>query len=366
MTHDDDRDGGDGGDSTPTGEGTDRTVRSGSWTCEGAAELELSIDRGLLDLTLVEDATSVEVEVRAEPMPEGSRNQGLSGLFSWLSDAGGQKSFRFNRGFTFGDMKLGDMKLGDLGLGDLGLGNFPAAVPGDGRDDGPLDPDELREKAVEAAEISWSEGTRRLVVRSPEETPLRLVPLVVTVHAPAGSRLELRAGSGDVRVRGRAGDTAAKTGSGDVQLDTVDGDAHVTTGSGQVDAGEVTGRTRAKTGSGDLSLATLGGPAEVKVGSGTVRLGGVRGDLRARAGSGDVTIADAESGRLDLTTGSGDLRVGVHAGVTAELDISSGSGRVRSELDVAERAPQAAPAVVVRGRTGSGDVLVTRATAVVG
>lgn len=349
------------------------TARSERWDCDGSAELDLSVERGRLELTLTEDATSVEVEVRAEPMPTGGRNQGLTGLLSWLSDAGGQNTIRVgNRNFPFGDMKIGDMKIGDMRLGDLGLGDLGFADRGFGNVSGSdlgaagLDPDELRERALEATEISWSQGSRRLVVRSPGENPLRLVPLVVTVRAPAGSRLTLRTGAGDIKVRGRAGDTAARTGSGDVRLDAVDGDIEVTTGSGQVDAGEVSGRTRAKTGSGDLSLAGLRGPAEVRAGSGTVRLGGVRGDLIARAGSGDVTIADVEAGRLDLTTGSGDLRVGVHAGVTAELDISSGSGRVRSDLDVADRAPQTSPAVVVRGRTGSGDVLVTRATATVG
>lgn len=341
----------------------DSTVRAESWTCEGVAELNLSVERGRLELTLTEDAATVEVEVRAEPLPRGGGNQGLSGLLSWLSDAGGQNTIRIgNRAFPFGDMKIGDMRLGDMRLGDLGLGDLPGMDQGGAG----LTADELAEQAVEATEITWSQGSRRLVVRSPAAPPLRLVPLVVTVHAPAGSPLNLRTGAGDMKVSGRAGDTVAQTGSGDVRLDAVDGDIDVTTGSGQVNAGKIRGRTRAKTGSGDLSLAGLGGPAEVRAGSGTVRLGGVRGDLHARAGSGDVTIADAEAGRLDLTTGSGDLRVGVHVGVTAELDISSGSGRVRSELDVADRAPREPPAVVVRGRTGSGDVLVTRATAGVG
>jgi len=58
------------------------------------------------------------------------------------------------------------------------------------------------------------------------------------------------------------------------------------------------------------------------------------------------------------------LRVGVHPGVAAELDLSSASGRARSELPVSERAPEGVDTVVrVRGRTGSGDVLVTRADA---
>jgi hypothetical protein len=51
----------------------------------------------------------------------------------------------------------------------------------------------------------------------------------------------------------------------------------------------------------------------------------------------------------------------VHAGVVAELDLSSGSGRARSELDVQRTAPPREPGLRLRGRTASGDVLVTRA-----
>ena len=51
----------------------------------------------------------------------------------------------------------------------------------------------------------------------------------------------------------------------------------------------------------------------------------------------------------------------MHPGVRAELDLISGSGRARSELEVRSVAPEQAPPLHVRGRTGSGDVLVTRA-----
>jgi hypothetical protein len=52
----------------------------------------------------------------------------------------------------------------------------------------------------------------------------------------------------------------------------------------------------------------------------------------------------------------------VHAGVAAELDLQSGSGRARSELDVSDTAPTSGAAVLrIHGRTGNGDVLVTRA-----
>ena len=55
-------------------------------------------------------------------------------------------------------------------------------------------------------------------------------------------------------------------------------------------------------------------------------VGKVAGDLGVRTGSGEVRIDDACSGRFDLTTGSGELRVAVHPGVRAELDLTLGLG----------------------------------------
>ncbi len=308
--------------------------RTETWSCHGAAELDLTIGVGRLDLALTEQGSTVRVQVRPDPGAAAPWNQGLPGWLSWLGEGTGMGSIKVGgRSFPFG----GDLDLGELLGRDLGA------------------------EAVQATRIQWSEASRRLQVCSPDALPLRLVPLVVTVHAPAGSRLTLATGAGGITVTGRAGDTNARSGSGDVRLDAVDGAAELATGSGNLVAGTVSGPARAKTGSGDLTLAALGGPTEVKAGSGTVRLGAVRTDLTARTGSGDITVDDAAAGRLRLSTGSGDLRVGVHAGVTAELDLTSGSGRVRSELDLRGQAPERPAGLVVYGRTGSGDVLVRRA-----
>ncbi|MCE3555065.1 DUF4097 domain-containing protein [Pseudonocardia sp. RS11V-5] len=84
-------------------------------------------------------------------------------------------------------------------------------------------------------------------------------------------------------------------------------------------------------------------------------------DLTLKTGSGDVEVADAFAGRFDLTTGSGSIRVGVHSGVAAELDLTSGSGHARSDLEVGKVAPADAPPLRVAGRTGSGNIRITRA-----
>ncbi|MHA6620947.1 DUF4097 family beta strand repeat-containing protein [Pseudonocardia sp. DLS-67] len=295
-------------------------VRQQSWPVDGPAELELATDVGHVRVhleDLPEGGGEVRVEVRHDQSANNTWTQGLSGLINWLGNATGG-----------------------------GLGG---------------DPEQLATEAVSAAEISWSEGGRRLVVRSSQDLPLRVVPLAITVWAPTRSRLAARVGAGDVRASGRAGWAGVRTGSGNATLDGVEGDADVTTGSGSIDLGPVTGRARLRSGSGAIRAAATGGPAEVKTGSGDIVLGEVNSDVRVRTGSGDVTVSDARSGDLQFTTGSGGVRIGVHPGVGAELDLTTGSGKARSELDVSRDAPQKAPAVQVRGRTGSGDVLVARA-----
>ena len=297
-------------------------VRQQTWRSDGPAELELAVDVGRIRVHLEEQpdgAGEVRVELRHDPSAGNSWSQGLSGIINWLGNATG------------------------------GAGGVSGST------------EELAAEAVSAAEISWSESGRRLVVRSSQDLPLRVVPLAITVWAPTRSRLAGRVGAGEVRVTGRAGWAGVRTGSGGATLEAVDGDADITTGSGDIELGPVSGRARLRTGSGAVRLAATGGPTEIKTGSGDVAIGEVNGDVGLRTGSGDVAIADARSGALELTTGSGGLRIGVHPGVGAELDLASGSGRARSELEVAAAAPERPAAVQVRGRTGSGDVLVARA-----
>lgn len=303
-------------DAGATGGGDRDLVRAQSWSAPGPAELELTVDVGRIEVVLDADS-EVRVEVRYEPGAGGGFAEGIGGLLSWLGSTGGA--------------------------------------------DDPDGPEALGARAVAAAEISWHEGSRRLLVHSATELPLRMVPIAVTVHAPGSSVVGARTGAGDVTVGGgRAGRATVRTGSGRVRVAAVDGDTEVTTGSGDVDLGEVA-RTRVRTGSGTIRVASTSGTTDIKAGSGDVDLGEVGGDLGVRTGSGDVRVTDARAGHFELTTGSGGLRIGVHAGVAAELDLSSGSGHARSDLDVSATPPEAAPALHLRGRTGSGDVLVTRA-----
>lgn len=321
---------------TPTGDdGVPVLSRDEHWAATGPAELELTVDIGSVRVEL-SDTDEVWVEVRHEPQAGNTWTNGIAGIVNWIGTAANRGGF------------------------DRMQGGFPGAFPG-GMPSFDGGTEELAAQAVAATEIRWSETSRRLVVRSPQEMPLRMIPLAVTVRAPVASRHAVRTGAGDVAVTGRAGWGAVRTGSGEVRLEETGGDVDVTTGSGDVDLGPVSGRAKVRTGSGRIAMASLGGPSQVKSGSGDVELGEVLGDLGVRTGSGEVRVSDAVSGSLDLTTGSGGIRIGVHSGVAAELDLSSGTGRARSELEVGGVAPQQAPALRIHGRAGTGDVVVTRA-----
>ncbi|MFC9258194.1 DUF4097 family beta strand repeat-containing protein, partial [Amycolatopsis thailandensis] len=115
-----------------------------------------------------------------------------------------------------------------------------------------------------------------------------------------------------------------------------------------------------RTGSGNVEASSLSGSATIATGTGDVWLGEVAGEVLARTGSGDLSVTDAASGALELTTGSGEVRVAIRGGVPAEIDLSSTTGAVSSELDVAESAP-ADVSLKVRARTGTGDAKVTSA-----
>ncbi|TDV46361.1 DUF4097 family beta strand repeat-containing protein [Actinophytocola oryzae] len=302
-------------------EGTeDKVVRRQSFEAEGPVELDLGTGGGTITVRLV-DEPGVHVEVRHDPGAGSPWAQGLTSIMSWVNTQFPQ----------FG-------------------GQFGETVPADSS---------AEAEAVRQTRVDYAAG--RLVVRTPKEMQLRNVPIAVSVQAPAGSHVEASSGAGHVTVSGRAGRLALHTGSGRITTDQAEGSAKVDTGSGTVRLGPMVAGLRAKSGTGDIEVSAIGAASTVVTGSGDVWLGAVTGDVLARTGSGRVTIANAASGELELHTGSGAIHVGVRRGSPAEVDLSSGSGEVRSELELTNSPPVSKPALRVRGRSGSGGALVTTA-----
>jgi hypothetical protein len=301
-------------------ENDESVVRRQSFDSDGPVELDLGTGGGAITVRLT-DEPGVHVEVRHDPSAGSPWAQGITSLMSWVNTQFPQFSGQFGEGVPTGST--------------------------------------AEAEAVRQTRVDYTAG--RLVVRTPKELQLRNVPIAVSVQAPAGSHVEASSGSGNVTVNGRAGRLNIRTGSGRITTDQAEGTAKVDTGSGTVRLGPMAAGLRAKTGTADIEVQAIGAASTVVTGSGDVWLGAVSSDVLARTGSGRVTVANASAGELELHTGSGAIHVGIRKGSPAEVDLASGSGEARSELDLTNTPPASKPALRIRGRSGSGTALVTTA-----
>ncbi|GIG19756.1 hypothetical protein Cch01nite_04800 [Cellulomonas chitinilytica] len=150
-------------------------------------------------------------------------------------------------------------------------------------------------KAAEQTTVAYADGVLRI------ETPVRHQVLgasgsvEVTVQLPAGSRVDAKAASAEVRGVGRLGDVTFEGSYGSVKLDEAAA-VHITTHAG------------------DVTVGRLQGSAEIST------------------GKGDIRIAEALGGTLVLSTQAGDVSVAAATGVSASLDAGTSLGRIENAL----------------------------------
>ena len=202
--------------------------------------------------------------------------------------------------------------------------------------------------------------------------------LDVTITVPLGSELFVKTGSADVTVKGTVGTSKIKTGSGDVRTDDLSGPALVETGSGDIDIQVANAELRVKsgsggvrvrhaqsavaasTGSGDVEIGTTNGPAAVKTGSGDLEVIDANTDVSLVTGSGDLRVGTAHRGRFTMKGASGDVHIGIPAGLPVWTDVSTLSGSIRSNLECALVPAEGADHVELRAKTVSGDIVLTQ------
>jgi DUF4097 and DUF4098 domain-containing protein YvlB len=171
----------------------------------------------------------------------------------------------------------------------------------------------------------------------------------VQARVPHGAGINVKTASADSEIRGHIGNLEVNSVSGDVRL-----------------RGEVAEDATVKAVSGDVDLERVGGDVSVQTVSGDLRARGVTGSADARSVSGDIRLDSLEGGDVRFNSVSGDIEIGIAPGSLLDVDAHSTSGDLSSEVPLAsEPAPgedaAAAPTVVLRGRTVSGDVRVFRA-----
>ncbi|MER7581944.1 DUF4097 family beta strand repeat-containing protein [Kitasatospora sp. NPDC097691] len=166
-------------------------------------------------------------------------------------------------------------------------------------------------RTAEQTTVSYTDGV--LSVRVPEAENLLFGPgsVEVTVQLPAGSAVEAKAASSELRVVGRLGDLAFDGAYRRIKID---------------EAASV----RLTAVDGDVEIGRLTGPAEISTN---------RGDIR---------ITEAHRGTVVLGTQLGSITVGAAPGISAALDAATGHGRIANalrndgtaELDIRATTPQ--------------------------
>ncbi|WP_341717173.1 DUF4097 family beta strand repeat-containing protein [Micromonospora sp. FIMYZ51] len=142
-----------------------------------------------------------------------------------------------------------------------------------------------------------------------------------------------------------------ETGSGDIDLSRV-GAVEVKVGSGNVRLSGAAGAVRAQTGSGDIEVYDVADPVVLRASSGNITASRLSGEVNAEANSGNVTVELDRPASARVHASSGNVELTVPAGAY-QVRSRAGSGQV--ELGVPH--DPAAP-LVLDLRTGSGNITV--------
>jgi hypothetical protein len=218
--------------------------------------------------------------------------------------------------------------------------------------------DEAARAQLGRVEVDASGGRLRVAV--PERRLSRTPAFAVRVTGPAGGAVRVAVASAEARLTGRHGRVVATSASGDVTVEDC-AELQLRTASGDARVGAVSGEATVATASGDVSVDSAGGGLQARTASGDVEVGATGGDVTVGTASGDVTIGRVSGGTVRARTVSGDAAVGVVPGRRVWLDLSSVSGRLRSQLDDEPAAGDGPAQVTLALRSISGDLLVRRA-----
>lgn len=225
--------------------------------------------------------------------------------------------------------------------------------------EGERDPDDFK---VRFEPGSGQEHHLRVEFRG-RKLGLRGRDLHVAVRVPVACEIEAGTGSADLEVRGRVRSIVFRTGSGDLEFDEVEGDVEVKAASGDVQGSEVKGDVVSQGASGDLHVSGVGGRLVVRTASGDIGIDELDGGANLTTVSGDVRIRSLSVGEVAVRTVSGDVELGVAAGVRVFLDLVTTSGDASSDLEVGQGSGDTDVDLTVRIVSVSGDVRVRRAAA---
>jgi hypothetical protein len=184
----------------------------------------------------------------------------------------------------------------------------------------------------------------------------------VVVDVPTGTDVEVKGASVDLSGQGALGTLRVRSASGNVRADDVVR-AEVSVSSGDIRIELVRDDAAIKATSGDVYLRRVGGRMAATLSSGDVVGDDLAGDVEVETASGDVTIRRCGGSAIGVRTVSGDIQLGLPAGIRVDPEISTMSGRVVLPEPAGGSVAEPRRSVRVRLRSVSGDIRIHRVAA---
>lgn len=150
----------------------------------------------------------------------------------------------------------------------------------------------------------------------------------------------------------------ARTGDGSIAAEQIDGTIELRSGDGSINAADISGELKAHTGDGSVRINNVRGRVALDSGDGSIHVTGRVEDLTVHTGDGSIVVEADEGSTMrtnwDVTTGDGSIVLRVPPDFDADIDASSGDGRVRSEVDGLENSRSEGGREWIKGRIGQG------------
>ncbi len=142
----------------------------------------------------------------------------------------------------------------------------------------------------------------------------------LTIEVPQQAALDLHSGNGSVVLSGVQGDIAMNTGNGSVSISDAGGQIKLHSGNGSVSGENLTGSLNASTGNGSMHVAGRFNRLDAHTGNGSLNL---------EAGGPDALREGAT-----ITSGSGGVTLRLDRRAHANVELSTGSGGIHSDLPI--------------------------------
>ncbi|HEY7057022.1 MAG TPA: DUF4097 family beta strand repeat-containing protein [Vicinamibacterales bacterium] len=189
------------------------------------------------------------------------------------------------------------------------------------------------------------------------------VSVSYNITAPGNTRLTAKSVSGNIKVTDIKGDVSAESVSGNVQIGGSGrvGLAKSVSGNVEIADTQIDGTLEAGSISGDVVMRKVAARRiDTSTISGTVRMEDMQCDrIDAQSISGPVAFSGAlaRGGRYALKSHSGEVTVTISGGTGFEVDASSFSGQVRSDLPITTRGMDTRRQRTLSGTYGDGSAI---------